>query len=138
MNYNAREVLTAARDELVATEGKNLISGSLVGENHDGTICFCALGYIAKAAGFPIIATTDDYPCFSVDGHDQEEGAVYDALNEHPATKALAHAISPIGEDLHLQGPVYDVYCYNDAKVKQGDYRAVIEAFDTAIELLKD
>ena len=54
MNTNAREVLTAARDAITATEGKNLIVGNLVRVRYDGTICHCALGYIAKAAGFSI------------------------------------------------------------------------------------
>lgn len=136
---STKQILIDARKS-ASVPGK-LTSGRLVRKKEDGTMCYCALGHIALAAGFKV---NEDNVNFidgdgDDDGHPRFEGIdqYYSQLEELHAVTTLAMAFSKL-EDENFTIATDFIYELNDNMVRHGRHDYIIEAFDEAIKLCKD
>lgn len=122
-----KEILIEARNNAAANNCDNLISIQLIHPKREN--CFCALGHIANAMGYPVRETSHGYKFVNMDNSPID--SMYDILEYSEAVKRLADALeNPPWEHVPR---VYRVYNFNDNAVHQMKKHKVIELFDKAI-----
>jgi hypothetical protein len=121
MIKSTTQILIDARQSII---DNGMHKGSLVSYKEDNrSLCFCALGHIASAAGFPIQKEDDDVSFIPM----RCDVSIYRELDELEAVQILAQQVNP--EYAHR--PTYAVYEFNDSAL---DDDTIIAAFDKAIE----